>query len=79
METLYTVSAKPGPGAGSDIDHELLIAKLRLRLKKLGKATRPFRYDLNKIPFDYTVEVTSRFKGLDLRVPEKYGQRIITL
>ena len=51
--------------------HELLIAKLRLKLKKLGKTTRPFRYDLNQIPYDYTVEVKNRFKGLDLidRVP----------
>ena len=54
-------------------DHELLIAKLRLKLKKVGKTTRTFRYDLNQIPYDYTVEVTNRFKGLDLidRVPEK--------
>ena len=47
-------------------DHELLIAKFRLKLKKVGKTTRPFRYDLNQIPYDYTVEVTNRFKGLDL-------------
>ena len=47
-------------------DHELLIAKFRLRLKKVGKTTRPFRYDLHQIPYDYTVEVTNRFKGLDL-------------
>ena len=53
-------------------DHELLIAKFRLKLKKVGKTIRPFRYDLNQIPYDYTVEVTNRFKGLDLvdRVPE---------
>ena len=53
-------------------DHELFIVKLRLKLKKVGKTTRPFRYDLNQIPYDYTVEVTKRFKGLDLitRVPE---------
>ena len=53
--------------------HELLIAKLRLKLKKLGKTTRPFRYDLNQIPYDYTVEVKNRFKGLDLidRVPDE--------
>ena len=53
-------------------DHELLIAKFRLKLKKLQKTTRPFRYDLNQIPYDYTVKVTNRFKGLDLidRVPE---------
>ena len=47
-------------------DHELLIAKFRLKLKKVGETTRPFRYDLNQIPYDYTVEVTNRFKGLDL-------------
>ena len=49
-----------------DSDHELLIAKFRLKLKKVGKTTRPFRYDLNQIPYDYTVEVTNWFKGLDL-------------
>ena len=60
-------------GADCGSDHELLIAKFRLKLKKVGKATRPFRYDLNQIPYDYTVEVRNRFKGLDLidRVPEK--------
>ena len=47
-------------------DHELLIAKFRLKLKKVGKTTRPFKYDLNQIPYDYTVEVRNRFKGLDL-------------
>ena len=54
-------------------DHELLIAKFRLKLKKIGKTTRPFRYDLNEIPYNYTVEVTNRFKGLDLIdiVPEE--------
>ena len=54
-------------------DHELLIAKFRLKLKKVGKTTRLFRYDLNQILYDYTVEVTNRFKGLDLidRVPEE--------
>ena len=53
--------------------HELLIAKLRLKLKKVGKTTGPFRYDLNQIPYNYTVQVTNRFKGLDLidRVPEE--------
>ena len=60
-------------GADCGSDHELLIAKFRLKLKKVGKTTRPFRYDLNQIPYDYTVEVTNRFKGLDLidRVPEE--------
>ena len=65
MEKHYTVNeTRPGADCGSD--HELLIAKFRLKLKKVGKTTRPFRYDLNQIPNDYTVEVTNRFKGLDL-------------
>ena len=66
-------SAKTGQGADSGSDHELLIAKFRLQLKKLGKTTGPFRYDLNQIPYDYTVEVRNRFKGLDLidRVPDE--------
>ena len=59
-------SAKTRLGADCGSDHELLIAKSRLKLKKVGKTTRPFRYDLNKIPYDYTVEVRNRFKGLDL-------------
>ena len=64
-------SAKTRPGADCGSDHELLIAKFRLKLKKVGKTTRPFRYDLNQIPYDYTEEVRNRFKGLDLidRVP----------
>ena len=72
METLYKVSKKT-PGADCGSDHELLIVKFRLKLKKVGKTTRPFRYDLNQIPYDYTVEVRNRFKGLDLidRVPEE--------
>ena len=59
-------------------DPELLIAKFRLKLKKVGKTTRPFRYDLNKIPYDFTVEVTSRFKGLDLtdRMPEELWMEV---
>ena len=66
-------SAKTRLGADCGSDHELLIAKLRLKSKKVGKTTRPFRYDLNQIPYNYTVEVTNRFKGLDLidRVPEE--------
>ena len=66
-----TQSAKTRLGADCGSDHELLIAKFRLKLKKVGKTTRPFRYDLNQIPYDYTVEVRNRFKGLDLidRVP----------
>ena len=53
-------------GADCGSDHELLIPKFRIKLKKVGKTTRLFRYDLNQIPYDYTVEVTNRFKGLDL-------------
>ena len=65
-------SAKTRPGADYGSDHELLIAKFRLKLKKVEKTTRPFRDGLNQIPYDYTVEVTNRFKGLDLidRVPD---------
>ena len=59
-------SAKTRPGADCGSDHELLIAKFRLKLKKVGKTTRPFRYDSNQIHYHYTVEVTNRFKGLDL-------------
>ena len=65
--------AKTRPGADCASDHELLIANFRIKLRKVGKTTRPFRYDLNQIPYDYIVEVTNRFKGLDLidRVPEE--------
>ena len=72
MEKPYRVS-KTRPRADCGSDHEHLIAKFRLKLKKVGKTTRPFRYDLNQIPYDYTVEVTNRFKGVDLidRVPEE--------
>ena len=61
------------PGADCGSDHELLIAKFRLKLKKVGKTTRSFRYDLNKIPYDYTVKVGNTFKGLDLidRMPDE--------
>ena len=64
-------SAKTRPGADCGSDHELLIAEFRIKLKNVGKTTRPFRYDLNQIPYDYTVEMRNRFKGLDLidRVP----------
>ena len=65
MEKLYTVNENK-PGADCDSDHELLITEFRLKLKKAGKTARPFRYDLNQIPYDYTVEVRNRFKGLDL-------------
>ena len=66
-------SAKTRQGGDCSSDHELLIAKFRLKLKKVEKTTRPFRYDLSQIPYDYTVEVTNRFKGLDLadRIPEE--------
>ena len=66
-------SAKTRLGADCGSDHELLTAKFRLKLKNVGKTTRPFRYDLNQIPYDYRVEVRNRFKGLDLidRVPEE--------
>ena len=79
MQELYTV--RPGADCGSD--HELLIAKFRLKLKKVGKTTRPFRYDLNQIPYDYTVEVRNRFKGLDLidliKSMMNYRRRFVTL
>ena len=70
-ETLQSVKTRPEADCGSD--HELCIEKFRLKLKKVGKTTTPFRYDLNQIPYDYTVEVTNRFKGLDLvgRLPEE--------
>ena len=76
-EALYK-SAKTRPGADCDSDHELLIAKYRLKLKKVEKTTRPFRYDLNQTPYDYTVEVRNRFKGLDLidRVPDELWMEV---
>ena len=66
-------SAKTRPGADYGSDHELLIAKFRLKLKEVGETTRPFMYDLNQIPNDYTAKVRNRFKGLDLvdRVPDE--------
>ena len=73
-------SAKTRPGADCGSDHELLIAKFRLKLKKIGKTTRPFRYDLNQISNDYTVEVRNRFKGLDLiECLMNYGMRFVIL
>ena len=72
----YTVAVHMDCGS----DHELLVAKFRLKLKKVGKTTRPFRYDLNQIPYDYTVEVRNSFKGLDLIERLKnYGWRFVTL
>ena len=78
-EALYSQQARLGAACGSD--HELLMAKFRLKLKKVGKTTIPFRYDLNQIPCDYTVEVRNRFKGLDLidRCLMNYGMRFMTL
>ena len=73
-------SAKTRPGADCGSDHELLIAKFRLKLKKVGKTNRPFRYDVNQIPYDYIVKVRNRFKGLDLvESLKKYGQMFVTL
>ena len=76
---LYTIT-KTRLGVDCGSDHELLIAKFRLKWKKVGKTTRPYKYKLNQIPYDYTVEVTNRFKGLDLRERLKnYRWRFVTL
>ena len=73
-------STKTRPGADCGSDHEHLIAKFRLKLKQVGKITRPLRYNLNQIPYDYTVEVRNRFKGLDLiECLMNYGWRFVTL
>ena len=71
-------SAKTRSGADCGSDHELLIAKLRLKLKKAGKTTRPLRYDLNQIPYDYTVDMINRFKVSDLidRLPEELWKKV---
>ena len=83
MKKLYTVSKNKTVLTGVDCgsDHELLITKFRLELKKVGKTTRPCRYDLNQIPYDYTVEVRNRFKGLDLidRLPVKLWTEVCAL
>ena len=73
---MQPVKTRPGADCGSD--HELLIAKFRLKWNKVGKTTRPFRYDLNQIPYDYTVEVSNRFKGLDLtdRMPDELWMEV---
>ena len=79
MQKLYTVKKKKTRlGADCGSDHELLIAKFRRKLKKLGKTTRTFRYDLNQIPYNYIVEGRNRFKGLDLidRVPDELWNEI---
>ena len=75
-EALYSQQKQDRADCGSD--HELLVVKFRLKLKKVGKSTRPLRYDLNQIPYDYTVEVRNRFKGLDLidRVPEELWMEV---
>ena len=71
-------AAKTRLGVDCDSDHELIIATFRLKLKKVWKTTRPFRYDLNQIPCDYTVEVRNRFKGLDLidRLPDELWNEV---
>ena len=76
-EALYS-QQKKRPGADCGSDHELHISKIRLKLKKIGKTARPFRYELNQIPYDYTVEVRNRFKGLDLigRVPDELWNEV---
>ena len=78
-EALYSKQKEDQELTGSD--HEVLITIFRLKLKKVGNTTRPFRYDLNQIPYDYTVEVRNRFKGPDLidRVLMNYGPRFVTL
>ena len=73
MEKLYTFS-RSQTGIDYDSYHELLIAKFRLKLKKVVKTAKPFRYDLNQIPYDYTVEVRNRFKGLDLYKKDLHDQ-----
>ena len=80
-EKLYRVNNnKKISGADCVSDHELLIAKFRIKLKKVGKSTSRFRYDLNQIPYEYSVEVTNRFKGLDLiECLKNDGRRFLTL
>ena len=80
MEKLYIVS-RTRLGADCGSDYELLIGKFRLKLKKVGKTTKPFRYDLNQIPYDCTVEVTNRFKGLALidRMPEELWMEVCNI
>ena len=74
------LSAKTRLGANSGSDYEHLLAKFRFKLKKVGETTRPFRYDLNQLPYDHTVELRNRFKGLDLgECLMNYGWRLVTL
>ena len=76
--SILSAKTRPGPDCGSD--HELLIAKVRLKLKKIGETTRPFWYNLNQIPYDCTIEMTKRFMGLDLiEYLMNYGQSFVTL
>ena len=75
--SIQSTKARPAADCGSD--HELLITKFRLKLKKVGKTARPFRYDLSQIPYDYTVEVRNRFKGLEIEYLMNYGMRFMTL
>ena len=78
MQSIQSAKTRPGADCGSD--HELLIAKFRFTLKKVGKNPGPFRYDLNQIPYNCIVKVTNRFKGLDLiECPKNYGWRFMTL
>ena len=79
VEVLQSQQKRPGADCGSH--NELLIARFRLKLKKVGKTIRSFRYDLNQIPYDYTVELMNRYKGLELvdRVLQNYGPKFITL
>ena len=81
MKKISIQSAKIRPGAYCGSDPELLIAKFRLKLKKVGETTRRFRYDLNQISYDYTLEVTNRFKGLDMvdRVPEELWTEVCNI
>ena len=79
-EAVYSQKKKKKLGVNCGSHHELLIAKFTLKLKKVGKTTRPFRYNLYQIPYDYTVEVRNRFKGLDLiECLMNYGKRFMTL
>ena len=76
--SIQSVKIRPGADCGSD--HELIIVEFRLKLKKVGKTARPFRYDQNQIPYNYTVEVTNRFKGLiQIECLKDYGWRFVTL
>ena len=76
----FIQSAKTRPGADCGSEHELIVAKFKCKLKKVGKTTRSFRYDLNQIPYNYTVEVRNRFKGLELiECLKNYGRRFVTL